>query len=329
MRRIALGAALAVAASLLVSASAVAAETVRVGVLKFGTVNWELNAMKANGLDAANGVDVEVVHFAGEDASNVAFLAGDVDVIVSDWLWVSRLRSEGEDYTFVPYSSSVGAMMVGPASGIDSLDDLSGKRIGVAGGPLDKNWLLIQGYAAKTLGRDLSATNEIVFGAPPLLSEKAASGELDAVLTFWHFAARLEADGFRRLVSGADAAAGLASVGEVAALGYVFSEGWAEAHPDAASGLVRASRATKALLATSDAEWDRLARDGVIKDEGAAFTALRDRYREGIPARPAEEEEVDAAALYEVLAGLGGEKLVGASPSMAPGTYWSRLGDGF
>ena len=29
---------------------------VRIGVLKYGTVNWELDAMKRAGLDAANGV---------------------------------------------------------------------------------------------------------------------------------------------------------------------------------------------------------------------------------------------------------------------------------
>lgn len=328
MLKSAVRAAMALGLSLTIAAPALA-DTVRVGVLKFGTVNWELSAMKANGLDAANGVDVEVVPFAGEDASNVAFQAGEVDAIVSDWLWVSRLRSDGDDVTFVPYSSSVGALMVKDGSGIDALSDLKGKTIGVAGGPLDKNWLLIQGLAAKTLGRDLAADNEIVYGAPPLLQEKVLSGELDAVLSFWHFCARLEAQGFRRLVSGEDAAAALGSVGKVAALGYVFREGWAKDHPAAAMGLVKASMATKALLGTSDEAWDRLAADGVIKDEGAAFTALRDRYREGIPSRPVEEEEVDAAALYEILADLGGEKLVGPSRSMAPGTYWQSLKNGF
>ena len=87
-------------------------EPIRVGVLQFGTVNWELNAMKRGGLDKAEGVEVEIVPFAGEDATNVALQAGDVDVIVSDWLWVSRQRASGSDLTFVPYSSSVGAIMV-------------------------------------------------------------------------------------------------------------------------------------------------------------------------------------------------------------------------
>jgi len=66
--------------------------------------------------------------------------------------------------------------------------------------------------------------------------------------------------------------------------------------------------------------------DGIIKDEGAALIALRDRFREGIPSRPLEDEVADAVTLYKALANLGGEKLVGKSPDMVEGTFWPRLG---
>ncbi len=71
---------------LLATAGTRADETVRVGALKFGTVNWELDTIAANGFDKAAGVTMQVTYFAGEDASAIAFQAGDVDVIVSDWL---------------------------------------------------------------------------------------------------------------------------------------------------------------------------------------------------------------------------------------------------
>ena len=151
------------------SMSAMAADsTVRVGVLKFGTVNWELTTMQHHGLDKANGFDLEIVPFAGGDATRIALLGGEVDVIVSDWLWVSRQRAEGSDVTFVPYSSSVGAIMVPGDSALKSLGDLKGQKIGVAGGPLDKSWLLLQGMARQEHDIDLANDNEIVFGAPPL-----------------------------------------------------------------------------------------------------------------------------------------------------------------
>lgn len=319
---------LAVIAALSVAAQAEdGASKARVGVLKFGTVNWELDAMKNGGFDRKFGVDVEIVPFAGEDATNVALQAGEVDIIVSDWLWVARQRASGSDLTFAPYSSSVGAIMVPEASPIKSLTDLKGRKLGIAGGPLDKSWLLIQGLAERDHKLDLAAENEIIYGAPPLLAEKARQGELDAVLNFWHYCARLEANGFRRLLSAEEAANALGASGPVAAIGYVFSEQWAEENPAAAVGFIKASTETKKLLAESNEEWERLS--PVVKAEDRELHALRDRYREGIPHRPIADEEADAELLYRLLADLGGEKLVGKSPTMAPGTYWSRLKNGF
>ena len=114
-------------------------ETVRLGVLKFGTVNWELNVIKHHGLDREGGLNLDVVGLANKDATTIAFNAGDVDMIVTDWIWTSRQRDAGADYTFVPYSVAAGSVMVHPNMGIDSLMDLEGKKIGVAGSPIDKS----------------------------------------------------------------------------------------------------------------------------------------------------------------------------------------------
>ncbi|MGH6762062.1 MAG: ABC transporter substrate-binding protein [Phyllobacterium sp.] len=297
-----------------------AAETVRVGVLKFGTVNWELDTIKHHKFDEKHGIDLDIQFFASEDATNVAMMAGAVDIIVSDWLWVSRQRASGEDLAMVPYSTAVGALMVREDSPIKSLEDLKNRTVGVAGGPLDKSWLLMQGLAKRDLSRDLSAVNEIAYGAPPLLAEKAQQGELDAVLNFWHYCARLEANGFRRIISANDAAEALGATGPVSALGYIFHDKWANANPDAIKGFVAASTEAKALLGSSDEEWTRLA--PVIKAEGRELSTLRDRYREGIPNRPIEDEVRDAEKLYTVLAELGGEKLVGPSKVLMSGTFW-------
>ncbi len=304
----------------LLFSQAVAAETVRIGVLKFGTVAWELDTIKRHKLDEKYAITLDVQAFANENATDVALMAGAVDMIVSDWLWVSRQRASGMDLTFVPYSTAVGAVMVPPGSPIASLGDLAGKTLGVAGGPLDKNWLMIQAMAKKAYSMDLAAANTIVYGAPPLLAEKAQQGELDAVLDFWNYGARLEAKGFRRLVSGQEAAAALGASGPITALGFVFHQSWAEAHPAAIDGFVRASADAKAILERSDEEWAALA--PLVRGEEDEQKVMRDRYREGIPKRPREEAEKDAAAIYAVLAALGGERLVGPAKELAPGTFW-------
>ena len=326
-RRRALGLALFVAALVLLAAPARAADelpVVRAGVLKFGTVNWELAAMRHHGLDAANGFALEVVPFAGGDATDIALLGGEVDVIVSDWLWVSRQRAADHALTFAPYSSSVGAIVVPDDSEARTLADLDGLTIGVAGGPLDKSWLLLQGMARQEHGLDLAAANEIVYGAPPLLAEKTRDGELDAMLNYWHYNARLEAEGFRVLTSAEEAAVALGASGPVSSIGYVFDDEFADG--GLAAAFVEASRATKAILRDSDEEWQRLADAGVIKDGPEALAKLRDRYREGIPVRDLDEEIRDAGVIYALLAELGGRKLVGEATTMAEGTYWQ--GDG-
>jgi NitT/TauT family transport system substrate-binding protein len=320
--------AIAAALTFGVAAAAQAADAIRVGVLKFGTVNWELDTILKNKLDAKHGIKVEVMPFAGEDASAVAFRSGNVDIIVTDWIEAARSRAEGDDMTFAPYSSSTGAIMVKADSPIKAIGDLKGVKLAVAGGPFDKGWLLLQGLAKKDAGLDLVAANEISYGAPPLLAEKLRQGEFDAALNFWHFNARLEADGFRRVAGGGDAAKELGASGDVSTLGYVFHEGWANENREAVLNFLAASREAKALLKSSDAEWDRLHADGVIKDEGKALQTLRDRYRDGIPSRTPKEEEADATILFGVLAGLGGEKLVGKATALPPGTYWSALTDG-
>ena len=181
---------------------ALAGETVRVGVLKFGTVNWEIDTIRHYELDKANGIELDVVPLAGNEATRIALLSGAVDIIVSDWLFVSRQRAEGMPLAFVPYSTSVGAIMVPPGSDITTLADLKGKTIGVAGGPLDKSWLMLRGLVEGKAGFDLAAETTQAYAAPSLLAEKLRQGELDAAINYWHYNARI----FRQTTSVSGAA---------------------------------------------------------------------------------------------------------------------------
>ncbi len=298
--------------------------TIRVGVLKFGTVNWELDVIKTNGLDMKEGFTLDVVPFGANDAADVALMGGAVDAIVEDWLFVSRQRSSGVPLTFIPYSSNVGAVMVAGDSPIASVADLAGKRLGVAGGPLDKGWLMLQAFAKQKDGLDLPTAAEPVYGAPPLLTEKLKSGELDAALNYWHFGARLEAQGYRRLIGIGEVQEGLGIPASVPQLGYIFDESWGNEHADLVLAFARASRAAKEIMLTSDAEWQRLMPLTRAENE-AELDAFMRRYREGIVAHWGPEQQAEAAKLFLVLAERGGEKLVGSGKELAPGTFWPKL----
>src|SRR6516165_2121256 len=192
------------------AAGAMAAEpTIRVGSLRYGTLSWQLDVITNHGLDRSHGIRIEPLELAGGPAAQLALQAERVDLIVSDWLWVSRQRAEGGDLTFIPFSSALGGLIVPVASHIEDVTGLTGRRLGIAGSAIDKSWLVLRLYARSRFGLDLDAVADKSFGAPPLLSEELAAGRLDAVLTYWPFAAKLEARGMRHLLSMGDALAAL------------------------------------------------------------------------------------------------------------------------
>jgi len=310
----------------LLAPSAMAEQKVRLAVLKFGTVSWELDTVRHHGLDQAEGIDLQVVELAGKQATMVAVQSGDVDMAVSDWLWVSRQRAQGNPFTFVPYSTAVGSLVVPAQSPIASLQDLAGKRVGIAGGPLDKNWLLFRALSLQQGRADLADLVEPVFGAPPLLNQQLLQGRIDGVINYWPYVARLEAAGMRSVLSARDAARQLGITTNLPMVGYIFDERWALANPEAIKGFTRAVERGRALLAESDAEWERLRPQMQAKDE-VTFLALRDGFRAGIPGHGGAAEQADAARLYAVLARLGGKALVGDAAQLSEGTFWSGTSD--
>jgi len=301
-------------------ASSCATETVRVAVQKTGTFAWELAVIRAHGLDREANISIDVSELASTEAGKIALRAGNADLILSDWLWVSRERSLGAKLAFYPYSSALGAVMVPASSPIRSLADIRGRKLAVAGGPIDKSWLLLQAQAKRD-GIDLKSDATIVYGAPPLLAAKMAGGEMDATVNFWNFCAVLEAKGFRRLVGIEDLLPKLGAKDRIAMVGYVFDENWGNAHRDLLARFLAVTSKAKDILSTSDADWETIAPLTGASDP-ATLRAYRDRYREGIPRRAIADEEADARVLYRVLAEAGGRDLVGTAQELAPGTFY-------
>jgi NitT/TauT family transport system substrate-binding protein len=105
-------------------------------------------------------------------------------------------------------------------------------------------------------------------------------------------------------------------------VGWVFSERWAARHAAAVDGFLKASRAAKQLLATSDEEWQRI-RPLTQAEDDATLLQLRDGYRRGIIVAYGPGQSAAAEALMPLLYEYGGADLVGPSPHLAPGTFWS------
>jgi NitT/TauT family transport system substrate-binding protein len=308
------------ACAALAAPNAIAADRIRVAVQRTGTLAWELEIIKAHGLDKTANLQIETIELASTEAGKIALKGGAADLILSDWLWVARERSLGGALVFYPSSSTLGAVMVPPQSPIKEVADLKGRKLAVAGGPLDKSWLLLQALARRS-GLDLKQQASIVYGAPPLLSEKALQGETDATLTFWNFCADLESKGHRRVIAMDDVMRGLGTKGPVAIVGYTFDGGWASRNRFAVDRFLDAARQAKDILASSEAEWQRLAPRIGVRDADA-LAIYRQNYSEGIVRRPIADEEADARALYRVLAEVGGADLVGPARELDRGTFY-------
>jgi len=309
------------AATLTLSAALAETPVLRAAVLKTGTVNWELDTIKHHGLDTANGFELQVQGLAGNPATRIAFQGGEADVVVADWLWVARQRAEGKDYVFIPYSKAVGGLLVPEGSEAQTLADLVGGKIGIAGGPVDKSWLILRAYAGQEHGIDLAAETEQVFGAPPLIFKTAVSGELSGAINFWHFMAKMEAAGMRKLIDVDEAAVALGLDPETPLLGYVVKGEMVRENPELIEGLAAASRAAKEILASDEAEWDRLRPLMNVADD-AQFAALKEGFRAGIPA-PGQIDEEAAARMLALMAELGGEKLMGDTTEMPEGVFFN------
>ena len=231
-----------------------AADRIRLAIQKTGTVAWEMAVIRAKGLDKKSEIDLDIVELASTDAGKIAIAGGAADIIVSDWLWVARERSLGAKLTLRPYSTAVGAVMVGKESSIRKTADLVGRKIGVAGGPLDKSWLLLQAQALRE-GVDLKKQAQPVYGAPPLIAEKLAQGELDAALLFWNFCADLESRGMRRAIDIRDIEHALGAVGAPVVTGYVFDADWGARNGAALNRFFAMTDEAKRLIAQADDAW--------------------------------------------------------------------------
>ncbi len=286
-----------------------------------GTASWEIAAMQAAGLDAAHGVTLDLRAVADSKGGQVALQAGAVDVMLSDFVWVSSQRNRGADVTFVPHGLVVGGLMADPAGPVRGVADLPGHVLAVAGGPADKSFIILQAYFNATTGKVLTGLITAEFGPPPLVNELLLGGQAQAALNFWHFNVRARLAGMGQVMGVAEMLAALGVSRQPPLLGWVFRDTGPVA---AVRAFLDASFATKALLLADDAIWDQI-RPGMraAETDDALFIALRDAYRAGIVTSYGAADVQAATETYAILAQYGGSDVIGDKPDLAPGTFWA------
>ena len=301
------------------------AKKIRIGTLQYGSVNWELKLIEELELDKKNSFDLEIVELASKNAAAVALQGGAVDLIVTDWFWVSRQRNEKRLFSFIPHSMAAGGLIASKSSKIVNDLDLKNKKIGVAGGQVDKGWLFFRAYYKKKHGTDLIALSRPIFGAPPLLNKKMQQSGFDAILTYWPYQAKLLTDdNFKKIININEILNELGIPDGIPVIGWVFRDDWGKNNNDILNNFLKASDEAKKIMLESDKIWEKI-RPNMMAEDDLLFSNLREIYREGIPKKKFTKTQIEGAKkLYSILSKIGGKELVGNAKELSPGTFWSN-----
>ncbi len=305
----------------LLCVNAFALDKVKVGVLAYGTVNWELSIMQLNKIAQKNGIELEVKKLASKNGVSIALQAGAVDVIVSDYIWVSRQRADGADFTFYPYSKAIGGIYVRPELNINNLMDLENNKLGISGGSVNKTWLITRAYTKFKYGKDLNKHIKPAFASPPILNKKVLDKSLAGAINFWHYNAKLKAQGMKELIDLKTMLREMNIKNDSPLIGWVFSEKFANNNKRIINSFLQSSYETKKLLNDSDEQWLTIKKSMKAKNDDI-YKALVKGYRDGIPKTFGADEKLAAKKVFDILVKEGGSKLVGNSKTLAKGTFW-------
>lgn len=300
-----------------------AKDVLNVGVLAYGTVNWELETIKNYNLDKKNGFDLQVKKIASKNGVAVSFMANEVDMIVNDFVWVNRQNTEGEKLYFYPHSSAVGAIYVRD-NNINSIVDLKDKKLGIAGGSVDKSWLLFQAYTKKQYGIDLKNYVLPTFAAPPILNAKIEDGSLQGVLNFWHYNTRLEDMGYKKLISLNEILPKLGiDDNSIAFIGWVFKDEFAKKDKELVTKFLKASDEAKEILKNNKDAWEKIKPLMDAPNKNVENLLIKG-YIDGIPTNFNETTISNMQKLYDILNEYGGKNLVGDATTLNPDIFWKK-----
>ncbi|NET51262.1 MAG: ABC transporter substrate-binding protein [Merismopedia sp. SIO2A8] len=226
---------------------------------------WPWAIAEQEGLFAANGANVEMKWFDGYLASMEAFAAGQLDgncQTLNDTISFAADAVNGEVVVLVN-DNSAGNDKIIVAEGINSLEDLKGKTVGLEEGVVD-DFLLTLALEDNGMSRDDIVIKNLETGAA---AAAFASGQIDAVGAwppYWQIA--LEREGSKELLSSVDYPGAIPDL-------LAMSQTIIDEQPDQVQAIVNTWFDVLDFMDTNPEEADKImaARAGVTVEEFQKF----------------------------------------------------------
>lgn len=293
-------------------ASAQESKTVQVGLQASGTFSWVIYAMQQFGIDQQFGLTLKPVTYASKQATELALRAGEVDVVVDDFVGAVSMRERGIPVRAIyPYSTATGGVVVRADGGIDTIADLKGKTI-AASSLDDKSLLILRALTTTKYGFDPQDDGKVLQAAPPLMTGLLDKGEIDAAIPYWHFVARMTATGqYKDLMRVTEMLDQLGLRSDLPILVVVGRDG---ADPAALTAFLGALDATEERMkaAPMSGIWQQILDEGLYSlPDPSAFPSVRDRWEAGLPDAWTQEQIDGLVKLVDELVGVAGSDVVG------------------
>ena len=298
-----------------------ALEKLRIGVLAYGTVNWELDVLKHNNLDLKNGYELEFVKLASKNAQIVALQSNSVDIIVNDWIWVNTQRENKKEFVFFPYSKATGTIFVDKESKYKNLMDLKGQNLGIAGGAFDKTWLILRAYSKNKYGVDLKSIVNPMYAGAPILYEKMLNKSLEASINYWHFNSKLKAKGFKSLVDMEDVLRQLDIKEDLSFVGWTFNKTKAQKNRDLYNAFLKSSFEAKDILLSSEQEWNRIKPLMNVNDI-QSFESLKQGYKAAVIKEFSKANIEASKKMFNILLQEAGSDFLLNSKTLHEDIFW-------
>jgi NitT/TauT family transport system substrate-binding protein len=282
-----------------------------------GSPSWVMHVIATRGLDLRHGFQLELV-LGGDrgdrraQATQNVLADGRADLIDTDWISIARSRrTETPLIAVFPYGKIMGGLVASTASGIDSLADLRGRRVGLIRA-CDKNWLVARAACRKRHGFDPHSEAQVVEAqSKTTLVRWLETGEVEVAALPWHLVPHTTFGGrFHQICDVLDLLPDL-DAPSIPTTFFAVRPAFAATRRELIAGFVAAYRDAVGLMRAYENIWrEAAAQPG---DDPAMLALLRAGWLRRICDAWPEDAARHLELLFERLKSVGGEESLGVA----------------